>query len=280
MSIARGTFVDDDGSGLTGSIINNAWQTARYDEIDARWFEYTITSTGNQDNLSITSGSREADVLRCNNASLLTIRGIAAPASPVKPGKKLLIVSVGAGQVNLLTQDTNSTAGNRIFTGLTTAGTIVPLSPNTGSALVEYDSVTLRWRLIAHSQGAPLTPTYADSLFTGDGTDGNWVVDAGNVTTNKYSLDVSRKRLYIALTVITTDVLNTPAELRYTIPGGLVSANTVSTSCFYSDSGTNGMGRVFINAGESVIRVMKPTGTWTNATNNTSIQFVFDFEVQ
>jgi hypothetical protein len=35
MTIARTPLVDDDGSGTTGTILNNAWQTRLYDQIDA-----------------------------------------------------------------------------------------------------------------------------------------------------------------------------------------------------------------------------------------------------
>ena len=35
MPITRTSMVDDDGSGTTGTIINNAWKTELYNQIDA-----------------------------------------------------------------------------------------------------------------------------------------------------------------------------------------------------------------------------------------------------
>jgi hypothetical protein len=73
-----------------------------------RWTEATTTSTGNLDDFDFSG----ADLLRCNNASLLTIRGLQAGVS----GQVLTIVSVGAGQVDLSHQDTgDGTAANRLI---------------------------------------------------------------------------------------------------------------------------------------------------------------------
>ena len=35
MAITRTPMVDDDGSGTTGTVINNAWKTELYNQIDA-----------------------------------------------------------------------------------------------------------------------------------------------------------------------------------------------------------------------------------------------------
>src|SRR4051812_31285203 len=112
--------IDDDGTKLVGTVHNDAWLQLLLAVIDARWSENTTTSTGNQDNFAYA----EADVLRCNNATTITLRGLLAPASPLKPGKRLIIVSVGAGTVVLNDQDVNSTAANRIITGAAAALTL------------------------------------------------------------------------------------------------------------------------------------------------------------
>lgn len=279
MSITRTAWTDDSGAGTDGTIINNAAKTTLYDELDARWSELTTTSTGNQDNFVITSASIEADVLRCNNASLLTLRGIAAPASPAKPGKKLIIVSVGAGQVDLSNQDTNSTAANRIITGHTNAATKISLAAGSGRALLEYDDTTDRWRVVVHEQGAAIAVTHANSNFTGAGTDADWDVAAGDQTTFTYRL--RQRQLHIECTVVSSTVANTPADLRVTIPGGFTAANTVSSACYASDNGTVLMTRCYVEAAGTVIKIDRVgAATWANATNATSVQFSFDFEVQ
>lgn len=105
----------------------------------------TTTSTGTVNDFALTAG---ASVLRCNNATLLTLTGIAAGFD----GQRLVIVSVGAGQVDLSHQDAGSTtAGDRLILFATSGKT--SLAAGVGTAEVEYDASTARWRLVAHNQG-------------------------------------------------------------------------------------------------------------------------------
>ncbi len=160
MAITRTAWTDDDGSGTTGTVINNTEKTSLYDQIDGRWSEATTTSTGNQDNFTYS----EADVLRGNNATALTLRGLLAPASPVKPGKRLVIYSVGAGTVVLNDQDTNSSAANRIVTG---TGAALTLAAGTGWAVLVYDATTTngRWRVLASAVQAAAAGTLTGSTL-------------------------------------------------------------------------------------------------------------------
>ena len=158
--ITRTADTDDDGTGGTGTVHNNAWKTAVYDALDGRWSEASTTLVGNQDNLAYA----EADVLRCNNATTITLRGLLAPASPLKPGKRLIVVSVGAGTVVLNDQDVNSTAANRLITGTAAA---VTLAAGTGFAWLAYDSVTARWRVVGTSVSAAGGPVNATTTSTG-----------------------------------------------------------------------------------------------------------------
>lgn len=173
MSITRTTDTDDDGSGTTGTIRTNAWLQLIYDALDGRWSELTTTSTGSQNNFSITSGGLEADALRCNNASALTLTGIAAPATPAKPAKRLIIEPVGAGTVSLADQSGSSTAANRIITGLNETVVI------TGPVMLVYDDTTDRWRLlnpnVINAAATTYTPTWSSS--------GGTPVTVGNATT-------------------------------------------------------------------------------------------------
>lgn len=66
MTIGRTAMTDDDGTGTTGTIFNNAWKTALYDEIDAlfatggAWTSYSPTWT----NLSVGNGTVVANYLK------------------------------------------------------------------------------------------------------------------------------------------------------------------------------------------------------------------------
>jgi len=105
----------------------------------------TTTSTGTVNDLSVTAA--RLLILRCNNASDLTINGITAGTA----GDLLIIASVGAGDVYLAHQNTGSTAGNRLVNVITSGNT--PLANGVGSAVYVYDGTTARWRMVAHQQG-------------------------------------------------------------------------------------------------------------------------------
>jgi hypothetical protein len=98
----------------------------------------TTTSTGTVNDFALTSA---ATLLRCNNATALTLTGLATGAD----GQRLDIVSIGAGTVALTDQGAGSTAGNRLITGET--GTLV-LPAGTGRARLVYDATTARWRVL------------------------------------------------------------------------------------------------------------------------------------
>jgi len=164
MAIDRTNYnllTDDDGSNTVGTVwTKNIVKTVLLDPMDSRWAESTTTATGNQDNLAYS----EADILRCNNATTITLRGLLAPAAPLKPGKMLLVVSVGAGTVVLNDQDANSTAANRLITGTAAALT---LAAGTGYAVLEYDSVTARWRVLGSSASLDAKAPLASPTLTG-----------------------------------------------------------------------------------------------------------------
>lgn len=118
--------------------------------------EITITTTGNIDNLDIDGCS----LLRMNNASSATIRGIKAGYA----GQVIAVVSVGAGSVSLEHQNVNSQEANRLINLITASVTF--LVAGKGAALYQYDNNTLRWRLIFHNVGTVFT---AGSVIFHDG---------------------------------------------------------------------------------------------------------------
>jgi hypothetical protein len=279
MAITRTAWTDDDGTGTTGTLINNAAKTTLYDELDARWSEITVTSTGSQNNVSITTGGIEADIVHCFNASDLTITGFAAPASPAKPGKPLIVISTGVGNVYLAHNSGSSSAGNKLFNQATSSTT--PLAAGKGYAIYTYASVAARWQLVAHDQGAAITPTFADSHYTGAGVDGDWALASGDRITQSFYLKGTQ--LFVAWALGTTTVANTPATLRITNAawGGFTSAKQKARACIYDDNaGGNTIGYAAIAASGTEITINKLTGgTFANATNTTAVSGDLDFEV-
>lgn len=228
--------------------------------------EGTTTSTGNQDDFAHGSPS----VLRCNNASLLTLRGLAAGVA----GQQIVIVSVGAGQVDLANEDTNSTAANRIVNGVT--GTI-SLAGGSGRAVLCYDATSARWRVIAHEQGAWISVPYSAGDFTASGSM-TWTVESGDLQTFSYLL--RGRTLSIALGVSASSIGGTLSNgLLVAIPGGFSAPVLTQVPCIVSDSaiGTS-IGRWFASGTSLTIR-RADGSNFAASTNNAGVQASIAFEV-
>lgn len=281
MSITRTAWTDDSGSGLDGTIINNAEKTALYDQIDGRWSELTTTLTGTQDNFSITSGGLEADVLRCNNASLLTLTGIVAPASPAKPGKKLIIYSVGAGRVDLPHQNGGSSAANQFFNKATSAAS--SLAPGKGVAMYVYDDTIDRWRMAFLDQGAAITPTFAAGTYTGSASM-TWTVASGDASSGLNGYWLRDKWLTVSWDLRSTTVGGTPStdlQIGSAAWGGFNSAFAQWGTHTYSDNGTRAAGRAFVIAtgGNIFLNLANFAGNWAASTDATDVFGTMTFEV-
>lgn len=231
----------------------------------------TITLTGTQHNISLAA---RCTVLRCNNASLLTITGFEAGYD----GQQILIESVGAGQVDFLHQNSGSGAVNRLI-NFATIG-ITSLAAGTGRALYTYDIVTDRWKLINHEQGAWITPVYNAGDYTANGAM-IWTVDAGDITSCAYIL--RGKSLLFSFYIVTSSVggtLNT--QLLRIIPGGYVAAKNIRTAINLLDNFIYKVGQMTVVAnGTTIIFQIDGTGTlWTACTNSTYVYGTLTIEVQ
>lgn len=181
--------------------------------------ETVVTTTGNIDDLNFSNAS----IIRMNNATLATIRGLAAGVA----GQRVTIVSIGAGQVDLAHQNVGSGAGNRLLNTVSSGNT--PLAPGVGTATYQYDATTARWRLITHRQGLAMTRTFSAGDFFAGGTQ-TWSVDAADVVVDSYQLDGNMVEwtLRVASTTV-GGVAN--SELRCTIPGGFSCATSAQLTC-------------------------------------------------
>lgn len=177
--------------------------------------EITVTTTGNIDDLAFSNAS----VIRMNNASLATIRGLAAGVA----GQRVTIISIGAGRVDLAHQHASSTAENRFINNVTSG--ITPLAAGTGVATYQYDSVTDRWRLIAHNQGSAIDIAYDAGNFTASA--GTWTVDVGDQVTLAYTV---RDRRILLSFYIQASTTSNSAAVRITLPNsytGLVAERSL-----------------------------------------------------
>lgn len=225
----------------------------------------TTTSTGTQNNFAATAARRL--VLRCNNATLLTLTGFAAGAD----GDVIDIISVGAGQVDLAHQNASSTAANRAINFATSAST--SLVAGSGTAQVIYDATTARWRMTAHYQGAWITPAYAAGDFTASGSM-TWTVDSGDVPVYKYWL--KGRTLLVNWVINTSSVGGTPSyALFLKIPGGFSAATGQYTSgmMFKDNGGAYTFSAAWVTSGTptqiQLYVVGFGTANWAASTNAT-----------
>jgi len=229
-----------------------------------KWTETTTTSTGDVDGLDF----GDADLLRCNNASLMTIRGLKAGVQ----GQRLAIVSVGAGQVDLSHQDTGeATAANRLICFATSAKT--SLAAGVGAAILEYDATTARWRLIAREQGAWITPTFSAGDYSGSGSM-TWTVDSGDVMDCSYFL-VGRV-LNLGITIVTSTVGGTlDLSLQRVIPGGFTVLGNMCEVIRVLNNGTEAIGYATAQDGQTVLKFQRsiPPTNWSASTNNTYVLY-------
>jgi hypothetical protein len=230
--------------------------------------EVTFTTTGNIDNLD----TQGASLIRMNNASLATIRGLKADA-----GQEVTIVSIGAGIVEFAHQNANSTAENRLLNMVTSSTT--RLAAGSGAATYRYDKATGRWRLIAHNQGAYIATTFAAGDYTGNGLM-TFTVASGDVITNTSCL--VGKLLFFTVRVFTTSVGGTPSDqLHVAIPNGYTAVASVLFPARLSDNGgASTFGHVRCSAAGATCFVSKlDSSNWTAAANTTAFDFSVIIEV-
>lgn len=177
--------------------------------------EITLTTTGNIDDLDFGNAS----IIRMNNATISTIRGLKAGAA----GQRITIVSIGAGEVHFSNENAGSTASYRLINFVTSCTT--PLAAGKGTATYQYDATTNRWRLVSHNQGASITVAFDAANFTSSGGGTAWTVIAANQET--YSYLIQNDVLILFFRIESTNVTGAPTDLQIKIPNSATVKSTV-----------------------------------------------------
>lgn len=227
----------------------------------------TITATGTNNNYA--PGLSGDTFIYCNNASLLTITGFAGGVD----GQLITLVAANA-QVDFAHNSGSSSAGNKLFNIATSAATSIA---GFGYAQYRYNSNSQLWHLVAHDQGAWISPSYSAGNFTA--SSGTWTVDSGDI--NAYSYRLVGRTLHVNFNAAATDVSATPVSLQVAIPGGFTNTKACSFFCRVGDAGTFSAGyAVIVAASTNVLcRKIDASGFTTTAADNTSIEFNAIFEV-
>lgn len=233
----------------------------------------TITTTGTQIALTTPTGRGDL-VIYCNNASLLTLQGITAGFE----GQQLRLISIGAGQVDLVHQSGSASAANRIINAATSGNT--SLAAGKGYAVLTYDDTNDRWRLTEHCQGAYITTAFSAGDYTA--SSGTWTVDAGDAVTIQYYL--TAKTNHVMFRITGTDVSATPTKLNILNGawGSFTTTKAVSNPCVVNDAaGGELFGTCEVAASDTKIQIGRSGGAaWsTTSSDNTTVAGEIRFEV-
>jgi hypothetical protein len=270
--------IDDDGTGLKGTVRNNAWLQALFDAVDT-WRATTLTSAltgGTVNDYDPGLGTKSGVVRLANLASAQTITGLKAGAD----GQVIVFTNPTVNVVSFPHQSGSSAAANGFFNMVTSGPTPITQS---GNLVVQYDGAIARWRLIAHEQGNWITSAYAAGNFTVNGGT-SWTVDSGDITALSYRL--RGRAVTVQFYVMTTSVAGTPAALQITNGawGGFTAVRDTLAAAAGNDNAT-GLALGFCQAGPTSsatkISIYRPAAAvWSVSTNNTSVYGEIEFEVQ
>jgi hypothetical protein len=227
----------------------------------------TTTATGVNNDFVLTAG---ATVLRCNNATLLTISGM----SPGADGQRLAVVSIGAGQVDLphgtSAAGLLSSAADRLLNFATVGQT--SLAPGVGVAEYVYDVTTARWRLVHHDQGAWITRTFAAGNYTASA--GTWTV--ASATRDAFWL--KGRTLFFSVQVSGT-TSGTPASVKVLIPNGYGNAANDIGMGYISNNGGGGTEAAWWQPSATLLFFLQVDGG-AFAAGTVAVSAAASFEVQ
>jgi len=233
--IVRTAMIDDDGSGEVGTVLNNAWKQEFYGQIDAAIGTSVVetvpppnTGSGptNDWNVGLSGGNT---LTRWAGAADITITGVVGGQA----GQSWTFKNTGSKVAYFAHLSGASAASSRFANALTSGST--PVAPG-GAITYTHDGTN--WLLVAHEQGAWITPTYNGANFSSNA--GSWLVEAGDIAT--YAYRVSGKTITVSWYLQATTVSGSPTQLRILIPGGYNAAKSSLHPIVHDDAGVGNAG--------------------------------------
>ena len=173
------TLVDDDGSNTVGTIWNKAAVDSLLDSVDAELVDSIVnSSTTGVDNAWTPGGTGDTLVAWYVASGDLTINGMAGGVT----GRRVTIRNYAPGTVYVNHNNASGVAGGHLLNPATSGPT--PIATN-GYATYVHDGTY--WLLVAHEQGAWVTPPFSAANFSALASM-TWTVAAGGVTICRYRL--------------------------------------------------------------------------------------------
>jgi hypothetical protein len=255
MPITRTPIIDDDGSGTTGTTIDNAWKQEFYDQIDA------LAGSGScEDIISATGG---AIALGAYQTHVVTVTAGSPVAVNFTGGLKQKGERIILRCTNVVTV-AHAPGANGFYNIATSAPT--PIAAG-GCAIWQYTNGA--YVLIAHEQGAYIAPPYNAANFTGLGSM-TWTVEAADVLGFRYKL--KGKEIFVSFQLATTSIggtLNIGLILQNTGFGSFTLAATglYLPVAYLNDAGTLTPGYCTV-ASASAFQITKQTAVNFAASTN------------
>lgn len=273
---ARKTMVDTDSSQtLTNKSIVATQLTGTIAVARLGSGTHTVVSSSTTSNQNDWAPGLSGDtVIFWSGASNITVTGFAGGVS----GQVIVFKNTGTAVTTFSHNSGSSSAGNKLFNIATSAGTPVA---GKGYAVYQYDGT--QWQLVAHDQGAWITPTFAAGDYTAI-TAGTWTVASGDVANQQYRL--AGRALTVMTSLATTTVAQSggnPVQLSIANGawGGFTISNTNLTAGVVNDNaGGTALGVISVTAAGTSIRLFRAgTAQFSNSTDQTGFDFVFTFEI-
>src|SRR4030095_4794406 len=261
MPITRTPMVDNDGTGLTGTPINNAWKQELYNQIDNMVVQEQITlaSAGNYSPVVLNPAYR-LHLVRTTVSTAggyVSITGFTAG----QHGDIVIVEDINAeGNTTYLYHEHTgeATAANRLSNFVYTGPTMLVGGKNGhtggGTAMYLYDSYLTRWRLIAHEQGGAFRVPFNAANYEA------MTATSGNIIQHDVYLKGRMAQITLQLTGVTPNAGTTQvnvAGLGYTIAA---TNNGLYLPAISNNHPTTGWGAILalINSAGSKVCFMRP----------------------
>lgn len=141
------------------------------------------------------------------------------------------------------------------------------LTPVAQNGTILYQHTGTDWNIVAHDQGAWITPPFNAALFTA--TTGSWTVDSGDPSVFAYR--ISGRSFTLTYQINSTSVSVATSGLQITVPDGFVLASAAWYFTYAEDNGVVAQSKAVMQPGGLPILISKTSGTWAASVNATRV---------